>query len=505
MPAVRTPKREDTGHDKITIEGQFGRYTALGFRSASIAERGGRGHSGGSGDAHSRYDRPRLINQSRTFYRDNGLYKGMIDRAIDYMVGSGFTLQVKTDNTNFNKKLEGLWNSWNFKPEIRGLLLGFETAQMFLREAILCGDIGAIKTNKGVLQIIEAEQINGGNQSKDGIDKNIFGVPTGYWVSGYNDHGYLNTTTSRKIDPANFLFMTNPDRPSSTRGVPACQSVFAMLHRINDVCDSEAIAMQLLSRLAVAVTRENADQRAFIESKEDPKKAGADTTGQLGSRLMELEYALMFHARPGEKIEGIEHNIPGKNFGESLRLFLRLLGLPLGLPLEIVLLDWTNSNYSQSRAVLEQAFQSFIKWQSKLDGFYYTPAFEWKLQGWRSSGLLGNRKEIPYSWIKPTFPWIDQLKECQAKGMMIDRALMTHSEACKSRGQDRDDVIEGRKKEVIEAIEIAGDIKTRTGMEVDWKLFAGLANEKNSEAKKTKQPADDSEIDEDTDKGQNNE
>jgi len=505
MPAVRKPKREDTRRDKITIEGQFGRYTALGFRSASIAGREGRGYSGGSGDAHSRYSRPRLINQSRSFYRDNGLYKGMIDRAIDYMVGSGFTLQVKTNNTNFNKKIENLWNSWNFKPEIRGLLLGFETAQMFLREAVLCGDIGAIKTNKGVLQLTEAEQINGGNQSKDGIDKNMFGVPTGYWVSGYNDHGYLNTKRLRKILPKDFLFMTNPDRPSSTRGVPACQSVFSMLHRINDVCDSEAVAMQLISRLAVSVTRENADQRAYLESKEDPNKAAADTSGQLGSRLMELEYALMFHAKPGEKIEGIDHNIPGKNFGESLRLFLRLLGLPLGLPLEIVLLDWTKSNYSQSRAVLEQAFMSFVKWQKKLEGFYYTPAFEWKLQGWKKSGLLGNRKDIPYSWIKPTFPWIDQLKECQAKGMMIDRALMTHSEACKSRGQDREEVIEGRKKEIIEAIEIAGDIREKTGTDVDWKLFAGLANEKNSEAKKAKQPADDSEIDEDTDKGQSDE
>jgi len=421
------------------------------------------------------------------------------------MIGSGFTLQVKTDNINFNKKVEALWNSWNFKPEIRGLLLGFETAQMFLREAILCGDIGAIKTNKGALQLVEAEQINGGNQSKDGIDKNMFGVPTRFWVSGYNDHGYLNSKGARKIEPKDFLFMTNPDRPSSTRGVPACQSVFSMLHRINDVCDSEAIAMQVLSRLAVSITRDNADQRAYIESKEDPNKSGTDTSGQLGTRLMELEYALMFHARPGEKIEGIEHNIPGKNFGESLRLFLRLLGLPLGLPLEIILLDWTNSNYSQSRAVLEQAFQSFIKWQNKQEGFYYEPLFAWQLAKWQVSERLGNRKEVPHSWIKPTFPWIDQLKETQAKGMMIDRALMTHSEACKSRGQDREDVIEGRKKEIVEAIKIASDIKTKTGVEVDWKLFAGLANEKNSEAKKTKQPADGSEIDEKTDKGQTDE
>lgn len=494
---VRTPKTNLDKPNTVTVEGGFGRYTALGFRSASVASREGRVYNGGSGDAHSRYDRPNLINQSRAFYRDNGLYQGMIDRAIDYMVGTGFELQVKTDNPNFNKKLEDMWKAWNRKPEIRGLLLGSEASAMFLRECILCGDVGAVKTNKGVLQLVEAEQIDGGNQSKDGIEKDVYGAPSGYYVSGYNDQGYLSTKTARKILPNNFLFMTRPDRPSSTRGVPVCQGVFAMLHRINDVCDSEAIAMQLLSRLAVAITREEGDQKAYLESKVDSTKT--NTEGQLGTRLMELEYALMFHAKPGEKIEGIDHNIPGKNFSESLRLFLRLLGLPLGLPLEIVLLDWTNSNYSQSRAVLEQAFMSFIKWQNKLEGFYYQPVFEWKLSQWRAANLLGNRKDISYSWIKPSFPWIDQLKECQAKGMMIDRALMTHGEACKSRGQDREEIIEGRAKEIREAIDIAKKIKEETGEQVDWRLFAGLASEKSNEAKSPKTAADGSDIDDKTD------
>ena len=496
MTVIRTPIKHNGQNGKITAEGQFGRYTALGFRSASVAEREGRGYSQGSGDAHSRYARPRLINQSRDFYRNNLIYKGMVDRAVSYIVGSGFGLQVKTDNGNFNKKVENLWNSWNKKPEIRGLLLGFEVAQMFVRECILCGDIGAIKTNKGVIQLTEAEQING-NRSVTGIEKNMFGSPVRYWVAPYNDQGYLNTKSARPIPPENFLFMTNTDRPSSTRGVPACQSSFPMLHRINDSCDSEAIGMQLLSRLPVSVTREEGDQRAFVESKVDTSKS--ETEGQLGMRLVELEYALMFQARPGEKIEGIDHNIPGKNFVESVKIFLRLMGLPLGMPLEIILLDWTNSNYSQSRAVLEQAYQTFMIWQNKLDGFYYSPLFDWKLSQWKNANLLGNRKDIPYSWIKPTFPWIDQLKETQAKGMMIDRALMTHGEACKSRGQDREEVCEIRVKEVRDSIDRAKKIKADIGVDVDWKLFAGLSAVKGTNAKAAKKPADGSEIDENTD------
>jgi len=498
MAAIRTPKAERPT-DRFTVEGQHGRYTALGFRSASIAEREGRSYSQGAGDAHSRYDRPRLINQSRDFYRNNGIYKGMIDRAVSYIVGNGFGLQVKTDNANFNRKVESLWDGFNRRPEIRGLLSGAETGAMFLREAILTGDIGAIKTNKRLIQLIEAEQIDGGKQGQQGVEKNMFGAITGYWVSRYNEQGYLTTQGAPKIDPKDFLFMTNTDRPSSTRGVPALQSSFPMLHRINDACDSEAIGMQLLSRLVVSITRENADVLAHIESKEDPNKTGTDTSGQLGSRLMEMEYALIFHGKPAEEIKGIDHNIPGKNFTESLRTFLRLLGLPVGLPLELVLLDWTNSNYSQSRAILEQAYQAFLYWQEKMDSFYYSPIIDWQFEGWRDEGLFGNRREVPYSLIKPTYPWIDQLKEMQAKGMMIDRAVMTHAEVCKSRGQDREEVVELREKEIRDSIDRAKRIKDDTGVEVDWRLFAGLSTGKSDDGKKAKQPADGSDVDDKTD------
>lgn len=473
MTEVRTPK-QTAEPNKLIVENQQGRYTALGFRSASVANREGRAYSSGSGDAHSRYHRPLLIKQSRAFYRDNPIYKGMIDRAVSYIVGNGFELQVKTNSTSFNKKLEGLWKDHNKKPEIRGLLSGSECSEMTVAEVMIAGDTGAIKTNKGLLQHVEAEQIAARHQAKDGIEKNIYGAPVRFWVCPYNENGYLKTGSARKIAPADFLFITNPDRISSTRGVPACQSSFPMLHRINDTCDSEAIGMQLLSRLVVKIEREDGDIKGYLGSKPDPAKAGTDTSGELGTRLTELAYALVFNARKGETISGIDHNIPGKNFSESLRTFLRLLGLPLGLPLEIILLDWTKSNYSQSRAVLEQAFKSFTRWQSKIADFYYSPHFEWKLEGWREAGLLGNRKEIPRSWIKPSYPWIDQLKEAKAKAEMVERGFMTHGEVCKSRGQDRAEVIEIRDKEVREAIERAQKIESKTGVSVPWQIFAGL-------------------------------
>lgn len=473
---TRQVKKEVVDRHKLIVEGGKGRYSALGYRSAKLAAREGRAYTRGSGDIHLRYDRPRLIDQSRAFYRDNPLYKGMIDTAVDYIMAEGFELDVNTTNPKFNAKIEGLWKSFWKKPEIRGLLSGADTAQMICRETLLCGDTLAVKTNKGLLQLIEAEQIDGGAKGEQGIEKDTYGTPVRYWISPWGGHGAVKVSSAYKKNAADVLFITYPDRPSSTRGVPAAQAAFAMLHRINDICDSEAIAWQMLSRLAVSVNKKQADQEGFNLSREDPNKTSSQAEGDLATRMTELDYALIFWGAENDEIKGIDRNIPGKDFSASLRTFLRLLGLPLGLPLELVLLDWTQSNYSQSRAVLEQAFKRFKKLQKKAEDFFFNPVFEWKLDQWRASESLGNRKEIPYSWIKPTFPWIDQLKEAQARGEAVDRGFMTYAEVCKSRGMDSDEVIAARELEVIAAIETAKRIeeKFEGAVKVPWQIFAGL-------------------------------
>jgi len=471
MSTIRRAPSESDRSSTTIVEGGHGVYTAMGYRSAQVANREGRSYSQAGGDAYLQYDRIKLINQSRAFYRDNAIYKGMVDRAVGYIVGNDFALQVKAGSPKTNAKIEGLWKRFWRRPEIRGLLSGSDVSQTVCRELILCGDTGALKTNKAVLQLVEAEQVDGGSMGTNGIEKDRYGTPVRYFLSEYDRRGYLSTKNARLVQPSDFMFIACPDRPSATRGVPVCQSAFSMLHRINDVCDSEAIAWQMISRLAVSITQEAGAQQNYVESEEDSQ---ATSDAPLTNRITELDYALIFRGDPGDEIKGIERNIPGMNFSESLRMFLRLLGLPMGLPLELVLLDWTKSNYSQSRAVIEQANQTFIGWQKKLEEFFYTEIFNWKLEHWRQSGELRGQKDFEFSWIKPAFPWIDQLKEAQASGAKVDRAFSTHGEVCKSRGQDREEVVGMRDLEIRDAIERSQKIEADTGVKVPWEYFAGL-------------------------------
>jgi capsid protein len=463
---------------KIDAVQTKGYYSTLGYRSVRLAAREGRFATLASGDAHSEYDRLKLINQSRQFWRDNPIYSGMIDRSCGYIIGNGFTLQCKTGDTDLNSDIEKRWKKYWKRPEIKNISSGRECEKMICRETLVTGDVGILKINNGKFQIIEAEQICGekGTGQKT-IKKNSYGAPVGFWVGGYNTSGGIDKRTIRLMGEDVFLFISSPDRPSSLRSVPPCQAAFPMLHRINDVCDSEAIAWQLLARLAVSITRKQGKELAYIESAEDKKRAAKDNA-ELKNRIQELDYALIFHGEENDEIKGIERNVPGKNFSESLVMFLRLLGLPLGLPLEIILLDWTKSNYSQSRAVLEQAFVTFINRQFKIADFMMTPIFEWWLRGEIAAGLkVGGEyveKAFEHNWIMPTFPWIDQLKEALAWGEKLDRGLTLHQKALKSLGVDREDEMDERQKEILDAIKRAKQIKDDTGVDVPWQIFAGL-------------------------------
>ncbi len=499
--SVTSRIRHNNRFPEIEVSRQRGYYTQFGYKSDTIANREGRTAVNAAGHKHQENRRERLIGQSRDFLRNNGIYRGMIERSVSYIVANGFKLSMQTENEKYNKQVEKLWKKFWKRPEIRGILSGRRVEKMVCREILVAGDTGVIKTEERKLQLIEAEQIKGKNNREQGIETDSNGKPKKFLISPYGRGGRVQTSKAEPIDEQDFLFITNPDRPSAIRSVPPCQATFPMLHRINDVVDAEAIAMQMLSRIALSFNRKGGGFLGYEESRDDTDKTGDDKDGDLATRISELDYALIFHGEPGDEIKGVDRNIPGKNFTETLTMFLRLLGLPLGIPLEVILLDWTKSNYSQSRAVLEQAYQSFLGWQLLLEDFFHIPTFEWAL------GLAIAKEEIrpprsvsdplAHEWIKPTFPWVDQLKEAQAYGLKLDRSLTTHDQVLKTLNLDRTDILPARKREIIEAIKTAQDIEKQTKVLPPWETFAGLDPNPKGSTNNGSQDKDDDEQDAD--------
>ena len=469
---VRGPARY-TAFGKESPDGP----SAYGYRSAVVQMREGRGLTVGSGEINTFIHRLMLVNQSREFMRDNPIYTNLIRVATRYTIGNGFTLEPQTRDDSTNQQLRALWDEDWAWPDNTGTLTGEDVEDMLCRELMTCGDTAALLLPGAKVQIIESEQIWKPGL-REGCEKDKNGRPTKWWLCPWGYGGNVDWGAGVAYDANDVFFISEAERISGIRGVPPAQSAFAMLHRINDVCDSEAMAWQILARLAISINQREPGPRGWGESVAPDGTGAAGGSGINEFRITELDYALIFHGTKDEQVGGIERNIPGANFTASIMTFMRLLGLPLGLPLELVMLNWTDSNYSQSRAVLEQCYVSFMKRQNRLMKHFHDPLYARKIGLWLAQGrlrtALSPEELIKHRWIVPTFPWIDQLKEAQAQEEKLALGLTTHAQVCMSLGVDSRDVILGRESEIRAAIAIAQKIKADTQQDVPWELFAGL-------------------------------
>lgn len=469
MTAKRKPSARKTQEPTAPVKAtpraivlpQSLQYTAIGLQAATgyhsariMRDVDGTTPTRAAGSRHEQISRDRLVDQSREFARDNLLYSGLVNRCLDFTVGNGYEI------VNTPAQVAAKWNDWFATAEITGRYNGSKLPRAFMREYIHTGEGIALKIKGGKIQLCESEQIKAFGGTTQGVETDKYGRPVKYWLAPYKN-GMLDTPQAKNAD--NVIIMLEPERPSSVRGVPLCQATFPMLHRIKDVLDSEALTWQLLSRIALKHTSGSGNTFGT-----------ATNTG--GFSVVEMPYSVVFEGDENEDLSVLDFNRPSKDFPASIATFCRFLGLPLGMPLELVMMDFTKSNFSQMRGALVLSWKSFEHLTSSMVTDFYEPLFQWKLEEWILSGEIEDTPENrAHTWVTPQFPWIDELAEADAIEKKIALGLMTYEEGCKALERESDKIREVNTKAVREAIGIAQAIEKDTGEKVPWQMFAGRA------------------------------
>jgi hypothetical protein len=182
--------------------------------------------------------------------------------------------------------------------------------------------------------------------------------------------------------------------------------------------------------------------------------------------------------------------------------------MTVGMPLEMLLLDWSKTNYSSARASIEQFARVIQGLQSLLMRGLHGPVYQWKVKEWTREGKVALPKSVSpeealaHEWIAPEIPWVDPLKEAQAWGKRMSYGLSTHTNAIKSQNKDRDNWVDQRKREVMEAIAIADEINAANPeAKVPWQMFCGIevtgATQAQAAAKPEEEPKDETDDEDD--------
>ena len=380
-----------------------------------------------------------LRNRARQLDRNNIIASGMLDRAEDNIIGTGMRLQVRTPNTEFNERAEEMWRRWEPTADVQGLRSFTDLERLILRAHLRDGDVGIVLVGDGRLQPIEGDLIrtpDGRNRDRkatiiDGVEVNRFNRPVRYHISTRIN----GKASSDSVDANDFVFLPRLKRLNQIRGEPAFSQVFPLFDQIDGYVEAAVIAARMAAMFGLLIHTQSGAPGALPTRKD----SGGTTRPEL-----EMEPGMVHYLGMADEIEQIKPQQPTQSFPDFLAMLLRFCGVSIGLPLELVLMDFSRTNFSSAKGSLLQAYRHFRCVQNYMIDRFYTRIYRWRVSKWIKAGDLpdpgtdakGRPIAWQHVWVPAGWQWLDPVKEAQAIALKLDLGLTTRAIEATSLGFD---------------------------------------------------------------------
>lgn len=427
-----------------------------------------------------------LVARSRDLIRNNGIASGAIQTLVDNVVGNGLKLVSIPDHRilgldidyleEWARKVESLWRIWSesvYCDAARKLNFNSQTALIF-RSVIENGEALALvlwRENSAnpfatCFQLLEPDRLSNPDFKqnseflRDGIEINQYGEAENYWISKYypNDYYYgqgantwqkiaAQTPFGRKL----ILHVHHPERIGQNRGKPLFTSIMPLFKMLDHYERSELNASVVNAMIA-----------AFIETPMDSESIaemfGESVDDYLEKRKdwsVKLEGGSIIPVFPGDKVSAFTPSRPNSSYAAFVENVLRHIGTGLNIPLELLMKDFSKTNYSSARAALIEAWRFFNGRRSWIINYWAKPVFELWLEESVNRGLIEApnfyEKKAAWcrcKWIGPGRGWVDPVKEAQASQIRMESGLSTLEDECASQGLDWEEVLMQRVREL---------------------------------------------------------
>jgi lambda family phage portal protein len=386
--------------------------------------------------------------------RNSCVLHGILDRWVDNTVSSGFGLRPNTKDKGWNEAAREVIKE-NLGPSIdrRGMLDMTGIARTGLRALGTDGDILLAHGQDGTIQAIEAHQIGtpiegAGDGVVNGVKVDKAGKAQGFFVHDQTYGGYINlpSAQARYVPAADCEFIAYRTRFTQTRGIPVLASALAHFDRFDGYWDAESLAAEIDACATLFIKRQALDLTLL-----SPDKIEAMARDGTARILEKIEPGMIFQGQPGDEITSLGGKRPGITFEPYTVMSLRMLGCAIGMPLELVLLDFSKANFSSIRAALMQAYRMFECWQAFLRDRLYLPIYRRQIiRAIAKKQLTPNEDAFRVRVFPPKWAWINPLQEIQALDLAIRAGLATVTGELERHGETRSEYIETRKEELEE-------------------------------------------------------
>ncbi|WP_314436975.1 phage portal protein [Massilia timonae] len=273
-----------------------------------------------------------------------------------------------------------------------------------------------------------------------GIERNTWGKPTGYWA--YKEFPGGDNWTKRsyeikRIDSSRMHHIASIDRIGQLRGVSEFASVITRLEDIKDYEESERVA----AKVAASLT-------AYVK-KGAPENFGEGSDGAAG-QPRELHFSpgmIIDNLGVGEEIGLIDSNRPNPNLVTFRQGQLRAVAAGFGGSYSSISRDYSGTYSSQRQELVEQ----WIHYAVLCDEFvgeFVQPVWNDFVMAASLSGVVPIPSDVDPEtaddalFVGQSMPWIDPLKEALAWHSLVEDGFASEVEVMRKRGVNPRDVLE---------------------------------------------------------------
>jgi lambda family phage portal protein len=448
----------------------------------------------GSSDADLLDELAALTPRSRDLVRNHPVASGARQTLLDNIIGHQLRLSAQPKYrllgkdrewaSEWSNNVEDQFATWADTTECDAAqsqtLLGL--TQQALAGALVNGDALAIvhwlprANSKWAtrLQMIESDRLStphyliGNPQIRNGVEINKFGAPIAYYIQkshpGDKYRFIQGIVQEWERIPAfndfgrrNIIHLFDKERSEQSRGKPLFTAVLREFKVSGDYLGSELHAAAANALIA-----------AFIESDLDP----AAVTNLLGSESDDLSNywksvsektngkkikSGSFLTLPiGTKVSSYNSGRPNTAFNGFMESCMRHISAGLNMPYELLMKDFSKTNYSSARAALLEAWRYFQgrrrwlqdTWLNDIYNIWFEEAVNREFI--EATDFYTNNNSYSYTrarWVFAGRGWVDQVKEAQAAKLRMEIGVSTLESECADQGLDWEDVLEQRKRE----------------------------------------------------------
>jgi capsid protein len=305
------------------------------------------------------------------------------------------------------------------------------------RATLLDGDIFGLPTHDGALQVIEADRC----RTPGGTTRNVvLGVEldkqrrrVSYFFTKQEDLNpyqqidrvgeFTRVMAYDETGEQQVFHVSTPTRKTQTRGVTAIHAVFDVAGMWDDTNFALVVKEQIAAAFGI-----------FFEQTQQ----GYGLNPQTGERTNETTGDMTFineGISPGQKIllpYGVKPfpyhpNITTQETRQHMRDLVQLIAVQLGLPLQVLLIDPTETNFSGWRGAMDQMKLIFRRRQKNLVAEFHRPVWRWKVRQWLAEGKLGPTAEklaqsgklFAHVWHPPTWPYVNPVQDAAADALRL--------------------------------------------------------------------------------------